>query len=74
MDYARFRHEGYPIGSGTMESGVNTVVYYTCPVDCMKRQGQGWKRKNAQAMSAALSEFHGGRFQIAWQAGLPSCE
>jgi len=66
MDYAYFRQAGYPIGSGTVESGINTVVHHR-----MKRQGRGWKRKNAQAMSAALSEFHSGRFQIAWQSGLP---
>jgi len=66
MDYANFRLAGYPIGSGTVESGVNAVVHHR-----MKRQGRGWKRKNAQAMLAALSEFHSGRFQIAWQSGLP---
>ena len=63
MDYARFRQEGYPIGSGTVESGVNTVVHHR-----MKRQGRGWKRQNAQAMLAALSELHSGRFQTAWQS------
>lgn len=63
MDYARFRQEGYPIGSGTVESGVNTVVHHR-----MKRQGRGWKRQNAQAMLAALSELHSGRFQAAWQS------
>lgn len=68
MDYARFRQAGYPIGSGTVESGINTVVHHR-----MKRQGHGWKRKNAQAMLAALSEFHSGRFQVTWQAGLPGC-
>ena len=61
MDYARFRQEGYPIGSGTVESGINTVVHHR-----MKRQGRGWKRPNAQAMLAALSEFHSRRFQTAW--------
>jgi hypothetical protein len=34
----------------------------------MTRQGRGWERKQAQAMLAALSEFHSGRFQSAWQA------
>lgn len=63
MDYAHFRQAGYPIGSGTVESGVNTVVHHR-----MKRQGRGWKRQNAQAMLAALSEFHSGRFQSAWNA------
>lgn len=61
MDYARFRAEGYPIGSGTVESGINTVVHHR-----MKRQGRGWKRQNAQSMLAALGELHGGRFHSAW--------
>ena len=63
MDYARFRQAGYPIGSGTVESGINTVVHHR-----MKRQGRGWERQTAQAMLAALSEFHSGRFQSAWQS------
>jgi|GEM_PF-556546 len=63
MDYARFRQAGYPIGSGTVESGINTVVHHR-----MIRQGRGWKRENAQAMLAALSEFHSRRFQTAWSA------
>jgi len=67
MDYARFRQEGYPIGSGTVESGVNTVAHHR-----MKRQGRGWERQHAQAMFAALSELHSGRFQAAWQASLPT--
>jgi len=63
MDYAHFRQAGYPIGSGTVESGINTVVHHR-----MKRQGRGWKRENAQAMLAALSAFHSARFQNAWNA------
>ena len=63
MDYARLRQEGYPIGSGTVESGINTVVHHR-----MKRQGRGWKRQHAQAMLAALGELHSDRFQLAWQA------
>lgn len=62
MDYARFRQEDYPIGSGTVESGIHTVVHHR-----MKRQGRGWNRQYAQAMLAALSVFHSGRFQSAWQ-------
>jgi hypothetical protein len=63
MEYAHFRQAGYPIGSGTVESGINTVVHHR-----LKRQGRGWKRENAQAMLAALSEFHSHRFQTAWNA------
>jgi hypothetical protein len=66
MSYDQFRQAGYPIGSGTVESGVNTVVHHR-----MKRQGKGWKRKHAQSLLAALSEFHSGRFQAAWRAHLP---
>jgi hypothetical protein len=67
MDYVYFRQAGFPIGSGTVESGINTVVHHR-----MKRQGRGWKRKNAQAMLAALSEFHSGRFPMPWNTNLPS--
>ena len=62
MDYARLRREGYPIGSGTVESGINTVIHHR-----MKRQGRGWKREHAQAMMAALGELNSDRFQLAWQ-------
>lgn len=63
MDYARLRQEGYPIGSGTVEGGINTVVHSR-----MKRQGRGWKRPHAQAMLAALGELHSNRFLLAWQS------
>ena len=66
MEYAHFRQAGYPIGSGTVESGIHTVVHHR-----LKRQGRGWQRKNAQAMLAALSEFHSGRFPLAWQSAQP---
>ncbi len=67
MDYARFRSEGYPIGSGTAESGINTVVHHR-----LRRQGRGWKRDHAQAMLAALSELHSRRFEFTWTALLSS--
>jgi hypothetical protein len=62
MAYHQYRVAGYPIGSGTVESGVNIVVHHR-----LKRQGRGWNRDNAQAMLAALSELHSGRFEWAWQ-------
>jgi hypothetical protein len=67
MRYDEFRAEGYPIGSGTVESGINTVVHHR-----MKRPGRGWGRSNGQAMLAGLSELHSGRFDQAWKATLPS--
>ena len=66
MRYDEFRAEGYPIGSGTVESGINSVVHHR-----MKRPGRGWERANGQAMLAGLSELHSGRFDRAWQATLP---
>jgi len=62
MRYEQFRAQGYPIGSGTVESGGKNVVHLR-----MRRPGQGWTRNNAQAMLAGLSELHSGRFDWAWQ-------
>lgn len=67
MQYDVFRQQGYPIGSGTAESGINTVVHHR-----MKRQSRGWLRENAQAMLAALSELHSHRFYLTWSALLQS--
>jgi hypothetical protein len=66
MRYDEFRAEGYPVGSGTVESGINTVVHHR-----MKRPGLGWERSNGHAMLAGLSELHSGRFDRAWKATLP---
>lgn len=66
MRYDEFRAKGYPIGSGTVESGINTVVHHR-----MKRPGRGWERLNGQAMLAALGELHSGRFEQTWQVTLP---
>jgi hypothetical protein len=65
MRYNEFRAEGYPIGSGTVESGINTVIHHR-----MKRPGRGWERSNGQAMLAGLSELHSGRFDQVWKATL----
>ena len=66
MQYAAFRAAGLPIGSGTVESAANTVVHHR-----MRRPGRGWKRDNAQAMLAGLSELHSDRFAEVWQMTLP---
>jgi hypothetical protein len=57
MDYGRFRAEGRPIGSGTVESGAKNVVQWR-----MKRGGQSWSDDGAQRMLAALGELHSGRW------------
>jgi hypothetical protein len=66
MRYDYFREQGYPIGSGTVESGVNTVIHHR-----MRRPGRGWQRDNGQAMLAGLGELHSGRFERAWQDTQP---
>ncbi len=62
MRYADFRAAGYPIGSGTVESAARNVVQPR-----MRRPGRGWARENADAMLAALAEFHSGRLHSTWQ-------
>lgn len=63
MAYHQYRVAGYPIGSGCVESGINTVVHHR-----LKTQGRGWERDNAQAMLAALSELHSLRFISSWHS------
>jgi hypothetical protein len=62
MRYDDFRALGYPIGSGTVESGAKNVVQRR-----LKRPGRGWNRDHAQAMLAALGELHSDRFDWAWR-------
>ncbi len=63
MKYHQYRIAGYPIGSGSVESGINNVVHHR-----MKRQGRGWHRDNVNPMLADLSELHSDRFTRAWAA------
>ena len=62
MHYAAYRCQGYPIGSGTVESAGKNYVQHR-----MKRSGPGWNRPTGQAMLSALSELHSGRFDLAWE-------
>jgi hypothetical protein len=55
--YDRFREEGRPIGSGTVESGAKNVVQWR-----MKRGGQRWSRAGATRMLAAVGEVHSKRW------------
>jgi len=58
--YDRFRAEGRPIGSGTVESAAKNVVGWR-----MKRGGQRWSRSGATRMLAALGEVHSKRWSAA---------
>jgi len=62
MHYDQYRATGYPIGSGTVESGGKNYVQRR-----MKRPGRGWDRCKAQGMLAVLSEMHSNRFDYAWE-------
>jgi len=63
LSYDRFRAEGRPIGSGTVESAGKNVVGWR-----MKRGGQRWSRSGATRMLAALGEVHSRR----WSSAGPS--
>lgn len=47
MDYVSYRQAGYPVGSGSVESGCKVVVQAR-----MKQAGMRWSRDGAQAMLA----------------------
>jgi hypothetical protein len=57
MKYDRFREEGRPIGSGTVESGAKNVVQWR-----MKRGGQHWSPDGAMRMLAAVGEMRSKRW------------
>lgn len=57
IEYDRFRDEGRPIGSGTVESAAKNVVQWR-----MKRGGQRWSRSGATRMLAAVGEVHSKRW------------
>lgn len=62
MDYARFRAEGRPIGSGTIESGCKNVIGWR-----MKRGGARWSEEGVNRMLPLLGEIHSGRWSEAWR-------
>ena len=57
LQYALFRAEGRPVGSGTVESAAKNVVSWR-----MKRGGQRWGSEGASRMLAALGEIHSNRW------------
>ena len=67
IHYYQFRQAGYPIGSGTVESGGKVVVQ-----ERMKQAGMRWSRKNAQAMLALRSILLSDRWDEVWSSLAPS--
>ena len=65
MQYQEFREEGYPIGSGTVESGCKQVVTMR-----MKGPGMRWSRPGAEHMLALRAAYLSDNWQQAWQLTL----
>jgi hypothetical protein len=68
MDYARFRAEGYLIGSGTIESGCKQIVSLR-----LKRAGARWTETGAVQTAKARAAWLSGDWEIlaAERAALP---
>jgi hypothetical protein len=62
MQYQEFREEGYPIGSGTVESGCKQLVTMR-----MKGPGMRWSRSGAQAMLALRAAYLSDNWDDAWK-------
>ncbi len=67
MDYERYRQEGYPVGSGSVESGCKVVVQAR-----LKQAGMRWSRDGAQAMLALRSVLLSGQWDDVWSSLHPA--
>ncbi len=65
MQYQEFREEGYPIGSGTVESGCKQLVTMR-----MKGPGMRWSRAGAENMLALRAAYLSDRWDDAWKLTL----
>lgn len=65
MQYQEFREEGYPLGSGMVESGCKQLVTVR-----MKGPGMRWSRSGAETMLALRAEYLSDRWDQAWQLTL----
>jgi hypothetical protein len=62
MQYQEFREDGYPIGSGTIESGCKQLVTMR-----MKGPGMRWSRTGAENMLALRAAYLSDRWDEAWK-------
>ncbi len=62
MRYKEFRQRGYPIGSGTIESGGKNGIQWR-----MKRGGARWSTDRVNPMLAVLGELSSGRWSELWE-------
>jgi hypothetical protein len=61
MDYPRYRHQGLPIGSGTVESACKVVVKQR-----LSQGGMRWRRVAAQAVATLRAWHRSGRWKALW--------
>ena len=67
MTYQTFREAGYPVGSGTVESGCKVVVQ-----ERMTGAGMRWSRAGAQAMLALRCLLLSDRWDTEWTSLFPA--
>jgi len=65
MQYQEFQEEGYPVGSGTVESACKQMVGAR-----MRGSGMRWSRPGAENMLALRAELLSDRWDDAWQLTL----
>ena len=66
MRYAEFRAQGYPIGSGTVESACKRVIGAR-----PKQAGMRWTKAGAQAVLSLRSQLLSGRWEAIWPLTRP---
>jgi hypothetical protein len=66
MNYQHYRQAGYPVGSGSVESGCKVVMETR-----MKQAGMRWSRPRAQAMLALRSVLLSDRWDQVWPSLIP---
>ena len=62
MQYLEFREEGFPIGSGTVESGVKQFQHR------LSGPGMRWNQDNANRMLVIRAAVLGHDFDALWEA------
>jgi hypothetical protein len=67
MDYSSYRQAGYPVGSGSVESGCKVVVQ-----ERMKQAGMRWSQEGAQAMLALRCVLLSDRWDEVWTSFSPA--
>ena len=67
MRYQEYREDGYPIGSGTVESGIKQ---FKCR---LTGPGMRWSRESAERMLVVRGAAMGGNFDELWAASTGDC-